>query len=175
MRLPRETASTELEPVVKGLTLLAELHRKRNFSQVADTIADLMEATRAHAACALRPAGEQVLANVLHVAEVARTWEQSGRLSFRAFVDKLCREAESVEAPEDQIMEDGSEGVRMMTVHKAKGLEFPIVIFADMTAKLQPPQAHRYIDTERSLCALRIGGWSPLDLTNHEKEEIARD
>jgi ATP-dependent helicase/nuclease subunit A len=175
MRLPQETASTELEPVVKGLTLLAELHRKRNSRQVADTIADLMEATRAHAAFALRPAGEQVLANVLHVAEMARTWEQSGRLSFRAFVDKLCREAESGEAPEAPIMEDGSEGVRMMTVHKAKGLEFPIVIFADMTAKLQPPQAHRYIDTERSLCALRIGGWSPLDLTNHEKEEIARD
>lgn len=175
MRLPREVVPTELEPVVKGLTLLAELHRKRNSRQVADTIAELMEATRAHAAFALRPSGEQVLANVLHVAEMARTWEQSGRLSFRAFVDKLCREAESGEAPEAPIMEDGSEGVRMMTVHKAKGLEFPIVILADMTAKLQPPQAHRYIDTERSLCALRIGGWSPLELTNHEAEEIARD
>jgi ATP-dependent helicase/nuclease subunit A len=175
MRLPRETVPTELEPVVKGLRLLAELHRKRNSRQVSDTIAELMEATRAHAAFALRPSGEQVLANVLHVAEMARAWEQSGRLSFRAFVDKLRRDAESGEAPEAPIMEDGSEGVRMMTVHKAKGLEFPIVILADMTAKLQPPQAHRYIDTERSLCAVRIGGWSPLELTNHEAEEIARD
>ena len=175
MRLPRDTVTTELEPVVKGLALLAELHRKRNSRQVADTIADLMEATRAHAAFALRPSGEQVLANVLHVAEMARTWEQSGRLSFRAFVDQLRRDAESGEAPEAPIMEDGSEGVRMMTVHKAKGLEFPIVILADLTAKLQPSQAHRYIETERSLCAVRIGGWSPLELTNHEAEEIARD
>jgi ATP-dependent helicase/nuclease subunit A len=175
MRLPRETVPTELEPVVKGLALLAELHRRRNSRQVSDTIAELMEATRAHAAFALRPSGEQVLANVLHVSEMARAWEQSGRLSFRAFVDKLRRDAESGEAPEAPIMEDGSEGVRMMTVHKAKGLEFPIVILADMTAKLQPPQARRYIDTERSLCAVRIGGWSPLELTNHEAEEIARD
>ena len=175
MRLPRETVPTELDPVVKGLTLLAELHRKRNSRLVSDTIAELMEATRAHAAFALRPSGEQVLANVLHVAEMARAWEHSGRLSFRAFVDKLRRDAESGEAPEAPIMEDGSEGVRMMTVHKAKGLEFPIVILADMTAKLQPPQARRYIDTERSLCAVRIGGWSPLELTNHEAEEIARD
>jgi ATP-dependent helicase/nuclease subunit A len=175
MRLPRETVPTELEPVVKGLRLLAELHRSRNSRQVSDTIAELMEATRAHAAFALRPSGEQVLANVLHVAEMARAWEQSGRLSFRAFVDKLRRDAESGEAPEAPIMEDGSEGVRMMTVHKAKGLEFPIVILADMTAKLQPSQARRYIDTQRSLCALRIGGWSPLELTNHETEEIARD
>jgi ATP-dependent helicase/nuclease subunit A len=175
MRLPRETVASELEPVVKGLTLLAELHRKRNVRQVADTIAALMEATRAHAAFALRPSGEQVLANVLHVAEMARAWEQSGRLSFRAFVDQLCRDAEHGEAPEAPIMEDGSEGVRMMTVHKAKGLEFPIVILADLTAKLQASQAHRYIDTKRSLCAVRIAGWSPLDLTNHEAEEIARD
>ncbi|MGC1685489.1 MAG: UvrD-helicase domain-containing protein [Candidatus Acidiferrales bacterium] len=175
MRLPHEPVPTELEPVVKGLTLLAELHRKRNARQVSDTIGELMEATRAHAAFALRPCGEQVLANVLHVAEMARAWEQSGRLSFRAFVDKLREGAERGEAPEAPIMEDGSEGVRMMTVHKAKGLEFPIVILADMTAKLQPPQAHRYIDTERALCALRIGGWSPVELTNHEAEEIARD
>ena len=175
MRLPREPVPSDLEPVVQGLILLANLHRKRNSRQVADTIAELMEATRAHAAFALRPSGEQVLANVLHVAEMARAWEQSGRLSFRSFVDELAEDAESGEAPEAPIMEDGSEGVRMMTVHKAKGLEFPIVVLADMTAKLQSSQAHRYIDSERSLCALRIGGWSPLELTNHEAEEIARD
>lgn len=175
MRLPREPVPPELKPVVQGLTLLADLHRKRNSRHVAETIAELMEATRAHAAFALRPSGEQVLANVLHVAEMARAWEQSGRLSFRSFVDRLGKEAESGEAPEAPIMEDGSEGVRMMTVHRAKGLEFPIVVLADMTAKLQSSQAHRYIDTERSLCALRIGGWSPLELTNHETGEIARD
>ena len=38
------------------------------------------------------------------------------------------------EAP---ILEEGSDGVRLMTVHKAKGLEFPVVILADMTAKLR--------------------------------------
>ena len=35
------------------------------------------------------------------------------------------------------ILEEGSDGVRLMTVHKAKGLEFPVVILADMTAKLR--------------------------------------
>lgn len=175
MRLPHEKVDTELEPVVGALALLAELHRKRNSRPVADTIAALMEATRAHAAFALRPSGEQVLANVLHVAEMARSWEHSGRISFRGFVEQLRRDAERGEAPEAPIMEDRSEGVRMMTVHKAKGLEFPIVILADLTAKLQATQAHRYVEPARSLCAVRIGNWSPAELIEHEQDEIARD
>ena len=175
MRVAPGLAASPLEPVAKALEVLAELHRRRNSRQVADTIVALMEATRADAAFALRPSGEQVLANVLHIAEMARAWEQSGRLSFRGFVEQLRKDAESGEAPEAPIMEDGSDGVRMMTVHKAKGLEFPVVVLADLTAKLQPAQAHRYIDAETSLCAVRIGGWSPLELTNHETEEVARD
>ena len=45
IRLRHEPVATELEAVVKGLALLAELHRKRNSRQVADTIAALMEAS----------------------------------------------------------------------------------------------------------------------------------
>jgi ATP-dependent helicase/nuclease subunit A len=175
MRLPRERVETELEPVVEALALLAELHRKRNSRPVADTIAALMEATRAHAAFALRPSGEQVLANVLHVAEMARAWERSGRISFRGFVEQLRKDAERGEAPEAPIMEDGSEGVRMMTVHKAKGLEFPIVILADLTSKLQATHAQRYVENAISLCASRIGDWSPAELISNEIGEIARD
>jgi ATP-dependent helicase/nuclease subunit A len=60
-------------------------------------------------------------------------------------------------------------------VHKAKGLEFPVVILADMTAKLRPNEASRWIDTSRDLCAMRIGGWSPIDLHEHDAEESARE
>jgi ATP-dependent exoDNAse (exonuclease V) beta subunit len=60
-------------------------------------------------------------------------------------------------------------------VHKAKGLEFPVVILADITARLTPYDAGRYIDTASRLCALRLGGWSPLDLNDHRDLELARE
>jgi ATP-dependent exoDNAse (exonuclease V) beta subunit len=91
----------------------------------------------------LRPAGEQALANVLHVAELARQYEMSGGMSFRGFVEELRAEADGGQAAEAPILEEGSDGVRLMTVHKAKGLEFPVVILADITAKLNTDRADR--------------------------------
>jgi ATP-dependent exoDNAse (exonuclease V) beta subunit len=123
----------------------------------------------------LRPAGEQALANVLHVAELARQYEAAGGISFRGFVDELRLAAEGAAAAEAPILEEGSDGVRLMTAHKAKGLEFPIVILADMTAKLRASVASRTIDSERRVCAIRLGGCAPSDLLQHENEELLRD
>jgi ATP-dependent helicase/nuclease subunit A len=62
-----------------------------------------------------------------------------------------------------------------MTVHKAKGLEVPVVILADITARLTPFDASRYIDTSLERCALRIGGWSPKDLNDNKAMELLRE
>ena len=62
-----------------------------------------------------------------------------------------------------------------MTVHKAKGLEFPVVILADLTCRMSRSDASRYLDASRGLCAIRIGGWAPHELHEHEAEEVARD
>ena len=161
-------------PIGEALRLLATLHRGRNRRPVADTIALLLEATRAHAGFALRPSGEQALANVLHLAELARTYESGGGMSFRGFVERLLDDADGGQASEAPILEEGSDGVRIMTVHRAKGLEFPVVVLADITAGLTG-SASRYVDPVRRLCALRISGWVPAELSEHQEEEARRD
>src|SRR5689334_1539072 len=62
-----------------------------------------------------------------------------------------------------------------MTVHKAKGLEFPVVILADLTCKLSRNDASRHLDAPNGLCAVKIGGWAPHELHEHEAEEVIRD
>jgi len=163
-----------LMPIADAMRLLQQLHRGRNYRPVAETIGRLLSETRAHVGFILRPAGEQALANVLHVAELARQYEASGGISFRGFIDELRAAAES-EAAEAPIVEEGSDGVRLMTVHKAKGLEFPIVILADLTCRMSRADASRYLDAAQKLCALKLGGWSPRELYDHEAEEVARD
>ena len=115
----------------------ASCNRQRNHRPVAETIGRLIEITRAHAGFVLWRGGEQVLANVLQIAELARQYEADGGLSFRGFVDELRDAADRAPTPEAPILEEGTDGVRLMTVHKAKGLEFPVVILADIGCKLQ--------------------------------------
>ncbi len=172
---PLDTPTPDLQPVVDALALLRRLHSRRNYRPVADTITDLLNATRAHVGFVLRPAGEQALANVLHIAELARQYEVNGGMSFRGFVDDLRDQADGGQAAEAPVLEEGSEGVRLMTAHKAKGLEFPVVILADMTAKLRNERADRLIDKERNACYLRLGRWTPVELAASEPLEVLRD
>ena len=162
-------------PIIEALDLLRSLHRRRNDVPVTATLGRLLEATRAHAGFVMRPAGEQALANVLQIVELARRFESTGGLSFRGFVEHLHEEAASGQVGEAPILEEGSDGVRFMTVHRSKGREFPVVILADPTCKLHRKTADRFIDPRRGLCAIRLGGWQSLDLLDHEAEEVEHD
>ncbi|MCC7416082.1 MAG: UvrD-helicase domain-containing protein [Acidobacteria bacterium] len=164
-----------LREVGEALECLKELHLRRNRRPAADTLMELLAVTRAHVGFVLRPAGEQALANVLHVSELARQYELDGGLSFRGFVEELRRQSDGAQAAEAPILEEGSDGVRLMTVHKAKGLEFPVVVLADMTAKLRGTRADRLVDRGARACFLRLGRWTPAELSAAEPREIERD
>ena len=163
------------EPVVEALNQLAELHRRRNKVPITATIHRLLELCRAHAGFALRPAGHQVLANVERVCDLARGFEVRGGLSFRGFVELLDREAERPGSSHSPVLEEGAEGVRLMTAHAAKGLEFPVVVLADLTANIARAEPGHYLDAEAGLCASRILGFAPWELQEHADLERARD
>jgi ATP-dependent exoDNAse (exonuclease V) beta subunit len=170
-----EDTRVRLGPIREALEVLRQAHSQRNEVPVAETIGRLLEATRAHAGFVMRPGGEQALANVMQIAEMARRYEAGGGLSFRGFVEQLEDDALARQGGEAPILEEGSDGVRLMTVHRAKGLEFPVVILADPTCKLHRKTAGRFLDPDRRLCALRLAGWPPLDLLDHEAIEVERD
>jgi ATP-dependent exoDNAse (exonuclease V) beta subunit len=172
---PVDDRLRRLRPIVEALSLVRTLHRTRNRIPAASTVARLFEATRVHVRFALERGGEQVLANVLRVADLARQYDTEGGMSFRGFLQELNTQSEQGQVEEAPILEEGSDGVRLMTVHKAKGLEFPVVILGDMTARLRPANASRYLDTDRRLCAIRLAGCAPDELTRQGLIEVMRE
>ncbi len=173
-RKPLDDLPEASAEVAAALAVLRGLHRGRNRRPIADTIGRLLAATRAHAGFANWSTGEQALANVARLMDMARRSERSGLISFRAFVDWLVDQAETGEASDAPIIEEGLDGVRIMTVHKAKGLEFPVVILADMTANAAR-DASRWSDPESGLCVMMLAGCSPPELVEHAEEEKQRD
>lgn len=160
--------------VVAALGLLRGLHLGRNRRPIAETITMFLHAVRAHAGIALWPAGEQALANCQRVIDMARQFEQ-GASSFRAFVEKLVADAETREAGEAPIIEEGTEGIRMMTVHKAKGLEFPVVILADPACPTARSTPSRHVDTDHGLWLEPLCGSTPVELLEAADDELRRD
>ena len=170
-----ENLAPEFKPVADALGLLASLHRDRNRRPIADTVNSLLESARAHAGFALRPAGHQVLANVYRISDLARGFEHSGGISFRGFVEELETQSEKADSAEAPVLEEGAEGVRLMTVHSAKGLEFPIVILADMTANIAAGDPDRFVDARQGLCAMRLLRCAPWELRDNEAQERLRE
>jgi ATP-dependent exoDNAse (exonuclease V) beta subunit len=176
LRKRREEALTDLtRPVAEALDVLRDLHVSRHRSTVADTIARLLEATRAHAGVAVWPAGEQALGNILRVLDMARRFEQRDVTSFRAFVSRLEECADRGGVNEAPVVEEGTDGVRIMTVHKAKGLEFPVVILVDPTANATHSNPSRYVDAKRKLWAVPLCGASPKELLDRRDEILRED
>jgi ATP-dependent helicase/nuclease subunit A len=168
-------ASPVLREVAVALALLAELNAERNRRPIADTLARLLAATRAHAGFAMWPAGEQALANVLRVMDLARKFEARGATSFRAFVEKLEADVDRGKQPDAMVVEEGTEGVRIMTAHAAKGLEFPVVILCDPTAPLAQERPSRYVDAARRVWLEPLAGCVPIELREHAEEVLRRD
>jgi ATP-dependent exoDNAse (exonuclease V) beta subunit len=169
---------TKLNPaeveVADALDVLRLLHVRRNYRPIAETISTLLETLRAHAGIALWPNGEQALANCQRLIDMARHFERDAS-SFRAFIEKLEADAEQGEADEAPIVEEGVEGVRVMTVHKAKGLEFPVVVLADPTCAAARDTPSRHVEPVRRLWVEPLCGSVPIELLEAADDELRRD
>jgi ATP-dependent exoDNAse (exonuclease V) beta subunit len=173
--LDRSKLEPAVQEVADALVLLGGLHLERNRRPIAQTILMLLDAIRAHAGIAMWPTGEQALANCLRMVDLARRFEQRGASSFRAFIERMDEDAEAGRAEDAPIVEQGTEGVRMMTVHKAKGLEFPIVILADPTCPAARDTPSRHVDSSQRLWLEPLCGCTPVQLLEADQEELLRD
>lgn len=80
--------------------------------------------------------GRQRVANVRKLIELARRFESSELFSLRDLVAALRRLAQDQEREaQAQILGADQNVARLMTVHQAKGLEFPIAIIADLARR----------------------------------------
>ncbi len=119
--------------VAAALDLLRALHMETRRLALPELVSAVLERTGLLAFFALQWRGEQRVANLRKVVEVARRVEAGGVSAPSAFVRWL--ESLLEEEPEESdspYLEGTGATVQLMTVHKAKGLEFPIVLLGGL-------------------------------------------
>jgi ATP-dependent helicase/nuclease subunit A len=140
MRIPdstdsqAQTAYHAVQPVYALLRDLASELPGLPLTEVMDTLlskAPLLELAAASID------GEQAVANVLKLRDLAVQLAKQSMLTLRSLAGELTRRALDVpDEAESSLAEDldGDEQgfVRLLSIHKAKGLEFPVVILAGL-------------------------------------------
>ena len=80
-----------------------------------------------------RPGGDRRLANLRKLMRLAREFERSEGRDLRGFLaDAAARDLAEAREGEAALESEGLDAVRLMTIHRAKGLEFPVVCVADL-------------------------------------------
>lgn len=104
------------------------------------SLASLVEAavteTGYDLATLLRPQGEARLANVRKLSRLAAAYESREGRDLRGLLDFLAARAETDTEAQAATAAEGHDGVRIMTVHNAKGLEFEVVAVPDLSRSL---------------------------------------
>jgi len=108
--------------------------------------------------------GRRRMANVRKLMRLAREYEATEGPDLRGFLDFVDGEREiRAREGEASLQAEDHDGVRIMTVHGAKGLEFPLVAVADLGRGLGggfPPALRLHpagAETEEEAGAVRVG------------------
>ncbi|MEA2427320.1 MAG: hypothetical protein QOF37_948, partial [Thermoleophilaceae bacterium] len=91
--------------------------------------------------------GDRRMANVRKLMRLAREYEAESGRDLRGFID-FVDEQELLQAREGEAPIESEDAVLLMTVHAAKGLEFPVVCVADMGRGARNEQGPLQVSTD---------------------------
>jgi ATP-dependent helicase/nuclease subunit A len=139
---------------------LARLHAETRVMPVGDAIAHIFATLpiKLLAACSFH--GEQAVANLEKLKEQAELLGREGLTTLKEATRQLEQRVLDVkEEGESVLAEENVDAVRIMSIHKAKGLEFPIVVLAGSQSGTDARQTTDEVlfDWSTGLAGLRVG------------------
>jgi len=115
---------------------LAEWRFRSQVMRLSDFLWMLLRETGLYAACGALPEGELRQANLRMLCQRAVEYEANGGVTLSDFLRQMEEQRLSGDDRSAKTLGEGENLVRIMTIHKSKGLEFPVVFCARMGEKL---------------------------------------
>ncbi len=168
-------SAREQARLARFLELIPVLRRERDRLGVHALLQAALDATGYREALAGSPYAEQASANVEKLLSLAARRDERGTGGCVAFARELRQLADSDpnEAQADLLDEGDPRAVQLLTIHRAKGLEWPVVIVPGMGGRRRTTSARAHF--ERSF-GLALRPWMPdsLDTFTSERFEAVR-
>ena len=130
---PPQLAADEAAKVRRAAETLARLRSEKDRLLVAELLGLALDLTGYDATLLAEFLGPRKVANLEKLVEQARALDRSAPGDLPAFITQLSEFV--AQAPKEALAATQAEGgdvIRIMTIHYAKGLEFPLVVLPDL-------------------------------------------
>jgi ATP-dependent helicase/nuclease subunit A len=122
-------------PVADAIAHVRSLAERVGTTSAADLLAALADERRLFDLALSGPDARDVWRRLRFVIEQARAWADAGGHGTRRYLQWATLQASESRVADTILPENDHDAVRVMTIHAAKGLEFPITIVAGLTTK----------------------------------------
>ncbi|MDE6531598.1 MAG: helicase-exonuclease AddAB subunit AddA [Lachnospiraceae bacterium] len=133
-----DAAAMQLEAKTAALLdMIAKYRRKAKYTGIRELLEELYEKTGYLDYVTALPGGMQRRANLMMLLERASDFEATsyhGLFHFVRYISQL--KAQEVDYGEAGILDEHADVVRIMTIHKSKGLEFPVCFLCGLGKKI---------------------------------------
>jgi len=161
--------------------LRAMLEKYSRLSMVAtpgELVESFVDETDYLAKVSLLKAPAQRVANVIKFLQISKELDALGT-SLREFSRNVAIYVEESQEGEASLENEKSDSVKIMTVHQSKGLEFPVVIVAEMTETTRKDRPGLLFDSQSRKFAVycekigdaRLEEWKKLEERKQAEEE----
>ena len=115
------------------MELIRSFRERAPYMPVDRLLTQMMDETGFRRYMEAMPGGVQRRANLMMLVDKARSFIQTGNSSLTGFLDYMeLMDQNNVDYGEAGIFDSQADVVRMSTIHKSKGLEYPVVFLAGM-------------------------------------------